>query len=56
MMGCIGVDFAVRALEKKPLETELSVPPDLITNETLKSVDINQILAPANFKPEFDVQ
>jgi protein TorT len=56
MMGRIGVDLAVRALEHKPLEAELSVPPDLITNDTLKTVDINQILAPNNFKPEFDVQ
>jgi protein TorT len=56
MMGRIGVDLAVRALEKQPLEAVLSVPPDLITNETLKKVDIKQILAPQDYKPEFNVE
>ena len=56
MMGRIGIDLAVRALEKKDHEAELSVAPDLITNETLKSIDISKILAPDGFKPVFSVE
>lgn len=55
MMGRIGVDLAVRALEKKPHEKVLLVSPGIVTKDNIDSFDTTQIFAPANTRPVFSV-
>lgn len=55
MMGKIGVDLAVRALEKKPYEKVLLVAPGIVTSENINSFDTTQIFAPENTRPVFSV-
>lgn len=56
IMGRIGVDLAVRALEKKPHEKILLVAPGLVTKENVESFDETQIFAPEGTTPEFSVK
>lgn len=56
IMGRIGVDLAVRALEKKPHEKILLVAPGLVTKENVESFDATQIFAPEGSTPEFSVK
>jgi protein TorT len=56
MMGRIGVDLAVRALEKKPHEQLVEVTPGLVTKDNISTFDTTKIFAPEGTKPEFSVQ
>ncbi len=56
IMGRIGVDLAVRALENKPLEKVLLVAPGIVTGENVEKIDTTQIFAPDGYRPEFSVQ
>ncbi len=56
MMGRIGVDLAVRALEKKPYEKVLLVSPGIVTKDNIASFDTTQIFAPDGTQPEFSVK
>ncbi|WP_254799428.1 TMAO reductase system periplasmic protein TorT [Falsochrobactrum tianjinense] len=55
MMGRIGVDLAVRALEKKPHEKVLLVSPGIVTKDNIETLDKTQIFAPAGTRPVFSV-
>lgn len=56
IMGRIGVDLAVRALEKKDYEKVLLVSPGLVTKDNISSFDTTQIFAPEGFSPVFSVK
>lgn len=56
IMGRIGVDLAVRALEKKDHEKVLLVSPGLVTRDNVGSIDTTQIFAPAGFQPVFSAE
>jgi len=60
MIGRIGVDLAVRALEGKPVapgsSTALLITPGLVTRDTLATFDLTQIFAPDGTQPEFFVK
>ena len=53
IMGRIGVDLAVRALEKKEHESILLVAPGIVSKENVDSIDTTQIFAPEGFQPVF---
>jgi protein TorT len=53
IMGRIGVDLAVRALEKKEHESILLVAPGIVSKENVDSIDTTQIFAPDGFQPVF---
>ena len=55
MMGRIGVDLAVRAIEKKPYEKVLLVSPGIVTKDNVGTFDTTQIFAPASTRPVFSV-
>lgn len=55
MQGRIAVDLAIKALEKTPIDTHYVVVPKMITNDIIKDIDINQVLAPAGWQPVFSV-
>ncbi|PSJ62647.1 TMAO reductase system periplasmic protein TorT [Kumtagia ephedrae] len=56
IMGRIGVDLAVRALEKKEHEKILLVAPGIVTSENVDKIDTTQIFAPDGWRPEFSVK
>lgn len=56
IMGRIGVDLAVRALEKKPHEKVLLVAPGIVTKDNVSKFDTTQIFAPEGTSPEFSVK
>lgn len=56
IMGRMGVDLAVRALEGKEHETILLVKPGLVTKDNVASYDKTQIFAPEGFQPIFSVE
>jgi len=60
MIGRIGVDLAVRALEGKPIEPRASaallITPGLVTRDNLATFDLTQIFAPDGTRPEFSVK
>ncbi|WP_378941815.1 TMAO reductase system periplasmic protein TorT [Mesorhizobium sp. ANAO-SY3R2] len=56
IMGRIGVDLAVRALEKKPHEKVLLVAPGIVTKDNVSTFDTTQIFAPEGTSPEFSVK
>lgn len=56
IMGRIGVDLAVRALEKKEHEKVLLVAPGIVTKDNVETVDTTQIFAPDGFQPQFSVK
>jgi protein TorT len=56
IMGRMGVDLAVRALEKKEHEKILLVAPGLVTKDNIASFDTTQIFAPEGFSPVFSVE
>lgn len=56
IMGRIGVDLAVRALEKKEHETILLVAPGIVSKENVDSIDTTQIFAPDGFQPVFSAE
>lgn len=56
IMGRIGVDLAVRALEKKPHEKVLLVAPGIVTKDNVATFDTTQIFAPDGTSPEFSVK
>ncbi|MCO5065714.1 MAG: TMAO reductase system periplasmic protein TorT [Rhizobiaceae bacterium] len=64
ILARIGVDLAVRALEKKPIEfmekhpdaRVLRIVPGLVTAENIKTFDATQIYAPADWQPVFDTK
>jgi len=60
MIGRIGVDLAVRALEAKPIapqaSTALLITPGLVTQANLANFDLTQIFAPDGTQPEFFVK
>jgi len=53
IIGRIGVDLAVRALEQKDHESILLVSPGIISQENVNSIDTTQIFAPEGFRPVF---
>jgi periplasmic protein TorT len=55
MMGRLGVDLAVRALEKQTFEQTLVIIPAFVTKDNIKDVDLTKIFAPEGWKPEFSV-
>jgi len=56
IMGRIGVDLAVRALEKKEHETILLVAPGIVSKDNVDSIDTTQIFAPDGFQPVFSAE
>lgn len=56
MMGRIGVDLAVRALEGKEHEKILLVSPGIVSADNVDSVDTTQIFAPEGFQPIFSAE
>lgn len=56
MMGRIGVDLAVRALEGKEHEDVLLVAPGIVTEDTVGEIDTTQIFAPDGWRPVFTVE
>lgn len=56
IMGRIGVDLAVRALEEKEHEKVLLVAPGIVTKDNVETIDTTQIFAPDSFRPEFSVE
>jgi protein TorT len=56
IMGRMGVDLAVRALEKKDHEKVLLVAPGLVTKDNIATFDTTQIFAPEGFSPVFSVE
>jgi protein TorT len=56
IMGRIGVDLAVRALEKKDYEKVLLVAPGIVSKDNVDKIDTTQIFAPDGTKPEFSVK
>jgi len=53
--GRIAIDLAVRALEKKPFQKFLQTKPVVITRANEKSVDMTEVLAPADWQPVYKV-
>ena len=56
IMGRIGVDLAVRALEKKDYERILLVTPGLVDKANVAAFDTTQIFAPEGFQPVFSAE
>jgi protein TorT len=56
IMGRIGVDLAVRALEKKEHEQILLVTPGIVDKENVGTFDTTQIFAPEGFQPVFSAE
>ncbi len=56
IMGRIGVDLAVRALEKKDHEQILLVAPGIVSKENVDTIDTTQIFAPEGFQPVFSAE
>ena len=56
IMGRMGVDLAVRALEKKEHEKIMLVAPGLVTKDNISSFDTTQIFAPDGWSPVFSVE
>lgn len=56
MIGRIGVDLAVRALEKKEYNGTLWISPGIVDTETVGNFDLTQIFAPEGFKPVFSAE
>ena len=64
ILARIGVDLAVRALEKKPTEFMAANPdvrvlratPGMVSKDNIDQVDLTQIYAPADWQPVFDTE
>ena len=56
IIGRIGVDLAVRALEEKEHEKVLLVSPGIISKENFDKTDTTQIFAPDGFQPVFSTE
>lgn len=56
IMGRMGVDIAVRALEGKEHETILLVEPGIVTADNVGEIDTTQIFAPEGWRPQFSVE
>jgi len=64
ILARIGVDLAVRAIEKKPLDylaqhpdvRILRIVPGEVTADNIGSFDLSQIYAPGNWQPVFDTK
>jgi periplasmic protein TorT len=54
--GTIAVDQAIRAIEKKPMMTFVKPLPDMVTKETIPTINLKNSFAPADFKPVFSVK
>jgi protein TorT len=54
--GTIAVDQAVRAIEKQPMMTFAKPIPEMVTKDTLATVNLTLTFAPADFKPVFSVK
>jgi len=55
IMGRIGVDLAVRALEKKEHEKILLVAPGIVASDNVATFDTTQTFAPDGWSPVFSV-
>ncbi|PHQ70807.1 MAG: TMAO reductase system periplasmic protein TorT [Sneathiella sp.] len=53
--GMIAVDMAIRALEGKELKTFLKPIPDMIAKANADQINMDLVLAPATWKPEYSV-
>lgn len=56
IMGRVGVDLAVRALEKKDHEKILLVTPGIVDKDNVGTFDTTQIFAPEGFQPVFSAE
>lgn len=56
IIGRIGIDLAVRALEEKDHETILLVAPGIVSKDNVDSIDTTQIFAPEGFQPVFSAE
>jgi periplasmic protein TorT len=64
ILARIGVDLAVRALEKKPIDylaqnpnaRVLRITPGLVTKNNIGDFDLSQIYAPKDWQPVFDTK
>lgn len=56
LQGRVGIDMAIRALQKQPVMAFAQPVPAVITQDTLKVVDMAQVLAPAGWRPVFSVK
>lgn len=54
--GRVAIDMAVRALEGEELPTFIKPIPDMVAEGTVADVDMNQVLAPASWSPEYSVE
>ena len=53
--GRIAIDMAVRALEDEPVMEFAKPIPDMIASGTVDQIDMSQVLAPADWNPEYSV-
>ncbi|MFT4268531.1 MAG: TMAO reductase system periplasmic protein TorT [Xenophilus sp.] len=56
MQARVAVDLSVAALEKKPVPKHLMVVPQMISKDTVKTLDPTMVLAPDGFQPVFSVK
>lgn len=56
LQGRVGIDMAVRALQKQPVMAFAQPVPAVITQDTMKAIDMGLVLAPASWRPVFSVK
>ena len=54
--GRVAIDMAVRALEGEPVIAFVKPIPDMIAEGTVDKIDMSQVLAPADWSPEYSVE
>lgn len=52
----MGIDLAVRALEKKTLAPDLRIKPIMVTKDTISSIKMTDVLAPKGWRPIYKVE
>lgn len=56
LQGRVAIDMAVRALEKEPVMSFAMPIPAVITKATVKSINMDLVLAPAGWSPTYSVK
>lgn len=56
LQGRVGIDMAVRALEGEPVMSFAMPVPEVITKDTVASINMDLVLAPASWSPVYTVQ
>lgn len=54
--GRVAIDMAVRALEGEPVMEFVKPIPDMIAEGTVDKINMSQVLAPADWTPEYSVE